>query len=69
MQGTRVGRFSPHQHAKKVVSDSLGLVDFAIGLVNFELYLPDGQVKFFERLKLKKNCEINSAHQNIFGAS
>ena len=23
-----------HQHAKKVVSDSLGLVDFAIGLVN-----------------------------------
>ena len=69
MQGTRVGRFSPNQHAKKVVSNSLGLVDFAIGLVNFELYLPDGQVKFFERFKLKKNCEINSAHQNIFGAS
>ena len=35
------------QHAKKVVSDSLGLVDFAIGLVNSALNLPDGQVKFF----------------------
>ena len=35
------------QHAKKVVSDSLGLVDFAIGLVNSVLNLTDGQVKFF----------------------
>ena len=34
------------QHAKKVVSDSPHLVDFAIGLVNFVLNLPDGQVKF-----------------------
>ena len=69
MQGTRVGRFNRNQRAKKVVSISPGLVDFAIGLVNFELYLPDGQVKFFEEFKLKKNCEINSAHQNVFGAS
>ena len=69
MQGTRVGRFSPNQCAKKVVSDNLGLVAFAIGLVNFELNLHDGQVKFFERFKLKKNYEINSAHQNVFGAS
>ena len=29
------------QRAKKVVSDSLGLVDFAIGLVNSVLNLPD----------------------------
>ena len=36
------------QCAKKVVSDSPGLVDFAIGLVNFVLNLPEGQVKFFE---------------------
>ena len=57
------------QHAKQVVSDSPGLVNFAIGLVNFELNLPDRQVKFFEEFKLKKNCEINSAHQNVFGAS
>ena len=57
------------QCAKKVVSDCPGLVDFAIRLVNFVLNLPNGQVKFFEEFKLQKNCEINSAHQNVFGAS
>ena len=57
------------QRAKKVVSDSPGLVDFAIGLMNFVLNLPNGKVKFFEEFKLQKNCEINSAHQNVFGAS
>ena len=57
------------QHAKKVTSDSPGLVDFTIGLVNSVLNLPDRQVKFFEEFKLQKNCEINSAHQNVFGAS
>ena len=57
------------QCAKKVVSDCPGLVDFAIGLVNFVLNLPNGQVKFFEEFKLQMNCEINSAHQNVFGAS
>ena len=57
------------QRAKKVMSDSPGLVDFAIGLLNSVLNLPDGQVKFFEEFKLQKNCEINSAHQNVFGAS
>ena len=56
------------QRAKKVVSDSPGLMDFAIGLVNCVLNLPDGQVKFWEQFKLK-NCEINSAHPNVFGAS
>ena len=35
------------QRAKKVMSDSPGLVDFAIGLVIFVLNLPDGQVLFF----------------------
>ena len=35
------------QRAKKVVSDSPRLVDFAIGLVSFVLNLPDGQVLFF----------------------
>ena len=48
------------QRAKQVVSNSPGLVNFAIGLMNFELNLPDKQVKFFEEFKLKKNCEINS---------
>ena len=42
----------PRQHAKKVVSDSPGLVDFAIGLVNSVLNLPDGQVKIFQRSKI-----------------
>ena len=36
------------QRAKKVLSDSPGLVDFAIGLVNSVFNLPDGQVMFYE---------------------
>ena len=39
------------QCAKKVVSDSPGLVDFAIGLVNSVFNLPDGQVMFFEEFE------------------
>ena len=35
------------QRAKKVVSDSPGQLDFAIGLVNSVINLPDEQVKFF----------------------
>ena len=57
------------QRAKKVVSDSPGLLDFAIELMNSVLNLPDWQVKFFEEFKLQKNCEINSAHLNVFGTS
>ena len=40
------------QRAKKVVSDSLGLVDFAIGLVVFVLNLPDGKVLFFGEIQI-----------------
>ena len=43
---------SPYQRAKKVVSDSPGLVDFAIGLVIFVLNLPDGQVLFFGEIQI-----------------
>ena len=39
------------QGAKKVVSNSLGLVDFAIGVVNSVFNLPDGQVMFFEKFE------------------
>ena len=39
------------QRAKKVVSDSMGLLDFAIGLVNSVFNLPDGQVMFFEEFE------------------
>jgi len=34
------------------VSDSPGLVDFAIGLVILVLNLPDGQVLFFEEIQI-----------------
>ena len=55
------------QRAKKVVSDSPGLVDFAIGLVNFVINLPDGQVKFFEQFKLQKYLEINLLIKTFLG--
>ena len=57
------------QRTKKVVSDSPGIVDSAIELVNSVLNLPDGQVKFFEEFKLQKNCVINPVYQKVFGAS
>ena len=47
------------QRAKRVVSDSPGLVGFAIGLVNSVINLPNRQVKFFEESKLQRNSEIN----------
>ena len=55
------------QCAKKVLSDSPGLVDFAVGLENSVLNLPDGQVKFFEEFKLPKNCEINLLIKRFWG--
>ena len=39
------------QRAKKVVSGSPGLVEFAIGQVNSVFKLPDGQVMFFEEFE------------------
>ena len=39
------------QCVKKLVSDSLGLRDFAIRLVNSVFDLPDGKVMFFEELE------------------
>ncbi len=37
------------QRAKKLVSASLGLVDFAVRLVDLLLHLLDGQVKYHKR--------------------
>ena len=51
------------------MSDSPGLVDFAIGLVNSVFNLPDGQVMFFEEFEKQKNCENNSVSQKVFEAS
>ena len=42
-------------------------MDFAIRLVNSIPNLPDRQVKYFEEFNLQKKCEINSAHQKIWG--
>ena len=39
------------------MSDSPGLVDFAIGLVDSDHYLPDGHVKFLGELKLQNYCK------------
>ena len=44
------------QGVKKVVSDSPGLVDFAIKLVILVLNLPDGKCCFLRKFKLQKNC-------------
>ena len=56
-----------YQRAKKVVSDSPELVNFAIGLMNSVFNLPDGQVMFFEEFVQQKNCDINSASQKFLG--
>ena len=44
------------QCAKKVMSESLGLVDFAVGLVIFVLNLPDGQVLLFGEIQITEGC-------------
>ena len=49
------------------MSDSLGLVDFVIGLVNSVINLSDEQVKFFEEFKLQKNYEINLNMKTFLG--
>ena len=47
------------QRAKNVLSDSLGLEDFAVGLMTFVLSLPDGQVKFFENSNYRRTVYSN----------
>ena len=54
------------QRAKKVMSDSPGLVDFAIGLGIFDLNLANGQVLFFKRNSNYRRIVINPANQNGF---
>ena len=49
------------------MSDSLGLVDFAMGLINSVINLPNGQVNFFEEFKVQKNCEINLLIKTFWG--
>ena len=56
------------QRAKKVVSDSPGLEDFAIGLVIFVINLPNGQVLFWGGGNSNyRRIVINPANQKGFG--
>ena len=48
---------NPEQCAKKVVSDSLGLVDFAIRLINSVFNLPERQVVFSRNLKNRRTVK------------
>ena len=50
------------------MSDSPGLLDFAIGLVNSVLYLPEGQVKFLGNSNYRRTV-INAAHKKFWGAT
>ena len=55
------------QGAKEVVSDSPGLVDFAVRLVIFVLNLPDGQVLLFWGNSNYRRIVINPASKKGFG--
>ena len=56
-------------HVKKVLSDSPGLVDFAIGLVIFVLNLPDGQVLFFGEIQITERLSSILVIKKDFGPS
>ena len=55
------------QHANKVVSNSPGRAELAIRLVNPILDLPEGQVKFLGKFKLKKNCNQGCSSKILGG--
>ena len=55
------------QRAKKVVSDSLGLVDFAIGLANFVLNLPNGKVKFLRNSNYRRTVKSTLLIKKFLG--
>ena len=42
-------------------------MDFAIGLVNSVINLPNGKMKRFEEFKLQKNSEINLLMKTFLG--
>ena len=60
---------STYQRAKKVVSDSLGLGDFAIRLVFFVLNLPDREVLFFGEIQITEGLLSILPIKKSFGAS
>ena len=51
------------------MSDSPGLVDFALGLVNFVLNLPDGQALFFGKIQITEGLQSILLIKKGFGTS
>ena len=51
------------------MSDSPGLVNFAVGLMSSVLKLHDGQVTFFRELKSQKDCNETCSLKIVFRAS
>ena len=51
------------------MSDSPGLVDFAIRLVNFVLNLPDGQALFFGKIQITEGLQSILLIKKSFGTS
>ena len=49
------------------MSNSPRLVDFAIGLVNSALNLPDGQVLFWGKFKLQKDGNQSCQSKRVLG--
>ena len=67
LKGTSFKLSVGDQPAKKVISDSPGLVDFALGLLKSVLNVSDGQmIFFFLRNSDYRRTVINPAHQNFF---
>ena len=60
---------STDQRAKKVVSDSPGLVDLAVGAVISVLNLPDGQELFFWEIQITEGLQSILLIKKGFGAS
>ena len=55
------------ESAKIVMSNSSGLVDFALGLGNSVLNLPNGQVNFLRNLKSQKDCNQSCYSKRVLG--
>ena len=66
LKGTSFKLSVGDQRAKKVMSDSPGLVDFALGLLKSVLNVSDGQMNFFLGNSDYRRTVINPAHQNFF---
>ena len=55
------------QRGKKVVSDSPGLVDFAIGLVNSVINLPKGQKNLLRNSNYRRTVKSICSSKRFFG--